>query len=56
MLAPQLQMRFKHHLSAILNRQFFRIQEMDTSAQQTYSFNILTEFWNQINQALAQAD
>lgn len=55
MLAPRLAMKHKHHLSAILNRLFFQIQQMDNSMQQTDSFTLLSEFVAQIRSGLENA-
>lgn len=55
-LAPSWEMRHKHHLTSVLNRLLFKIQQLDQSPQQTDSFAMLTEFIGKTNQALAQAD
>lgn len=47
-LSPALEMKYKHHMTLILNRLFFQIQQMDQSAQQTDSFTLLSEFVTQI--------
>lgn len=51
-LAPTLEMKYKHHLTLILNRLFFQIQTMDQSSQQTDSFTLLSEFVGQIRNGL----
>jgi hypothetical protein len=51
-LAPTLEMKYKHHLTLILNRLFFQIQSMDQSSQQTDSFTLLSEFVGQIRSGL----
>lgn len=48
MLSPNLQMKHKHHLCAILNRLFFQMQQLDKSPQQVDSHTLLSEFVAQV--------
>jgi hypothetical protein len=43
MVAPKLEMKYKHHFSVVLNRLFNTIQQMDMSPQQADSFTLLSE-------------
>jgi hypothetical protein len=52
MLAPTLEMKYKHNFTAILNRLFVTIQQLDMSPQQADSFTLLSEFVISIRQGL----
>jgi len=52
MLAPKLEMKYKHNFTVILNRLFITIQQLDMSPQQADSFTLLSEFVIQIRQGL----
>ncbi len=52
MVAPKLEMKYKHHFSVVLNRLFNTIQQMDMSPQQADSFTLLSELVIQIKQGL----